>query len=716
MKRLSILTTLLLAFALVSWMGLASAAEQKGLGGDFDSEQVYFSADEVNHDKELGIMTARGNVEVSYQGRVLLADQISYNTRQDMISASGNVSLLEATGDVFFADYFELSGDLKEATGHNLRILMANRTRMAAAKSTRVSGDKNIMEKAVYSACEPCKEDPSKAPLWQVKALKVVNDEKRQKFEYKDAWIEVAGIPVMYTPYFEHADPRVKRHSGFLPPTFGGSKQLGGAVTVPYYWAISNNEDATISTMVTGKENGVLIGEHRKRLMNGKMDTQASLTYDSNNDVKGHFKGTGLFDIDETWRAGYNAERASDDTYMRRYGFRGTDRWLETHPYVEGFSGRSYARMESYLYQGLAAKDDPGKSPVVLPVAELKRVGEPGSRGQYWSFDAGLLDIYRGEGTDTRRLSSRLAWTLPYTAPAGDQYKLTAELRGEGYHVSDYQRYNAEENGFSGRVVPQLSLDWRYPFVRNGENFTDVVEPIVVGTVSPNGMNPSRIPNEDSLDFEYDDTNLFMPNRFTGLDRVEGGPRVAYGVKWSVFGRRPGAMTALLGQSYRQHVDESYSRDSGLHDNLSDYVGRVDVSPMANLKMLYRFRLDKDSLSAKRNEIGVIAGPKAFSVAASYVLVDKNDVTGYPDREQLTATVSSALTRYWSAHAGTVYNLGKDPEPLSYNTQLVYEDECFALSANYIHRFTYDRDYVGGQLFLLRFTLKTLGEFQTSAQ
>lgn len=711
-----LLKRLLVAALFVCLGGLAFAQEQKRQATDFDSDQVYFSADEVNHDKDLGVMTARGNVEISYEGRVLLADQISYNTHQDIITASGSVSLLETTGDVFFADYFELSGDLKEATGRNLRILMANRTRMAAAKSTRVAGEKNVMEKAVYSACEPCKEDPKKSPLWQVKALKVTNDEKRQTFEYQDAWIEFAGVPVAYTPYFEHADPRVKRHSGFLPPTFGGSSQLGGAVTVPYYWAISNNQDATISTMVTGKENAVLIGEHRNRMVNGKIDTQGSATVNSDGNFKGHVKSAGLFDLDETWRTGYQLERASDDTYMRRYGFRGSNRWLETHPYVEGFSDRSYARMESYLYQGLAAKDDPGKAPVVLPVAELRRVGEPGSQGQYWSFNAGMLDIYRGEGTDTRRLSSSLAWTLPYTAPAGDQYKLKAELRGEGYHVSDYQRDIKEENGFSGRVVPQLSLDWRYPFVRNGENFTDVVEPIIVGTVSPNGMNPTKIPNEDSLDFEYDDTNLFLPNRFTGLDRVEGGPRVAYGVKWSVLGRRPGAMTALLGQSYRAHVDQSYARDSGLQDNLSDYVGRFTVNPTGNLRLLYRFRLDKDSLAARRSELGFSAGPKAFNFASNYIFVDKNQTSGYPDREQLTASVSSALTRYWTANAGTVYNLGKDVEPLSYNTQLIYEDECFAVSANYIHKFTYDRDYVGGQIFLLRFTLKTLGEFQTSAE
>ncbi|MBF0167156.1 MAG: LPS-assembly protein LptD [Alphaproteobacteria bacterium] len=709
------LALLLLAFLALGVTYPVMGAEKASAPKSAEEEQVFFSADEVNQDKDLGVMTARGHVEVSYQGRVLLADQISYNTRQDIITASGSVSLLEPSGDVFFADYFELSGDLKEATSRNLRILMANRTRLAAAKSVRIAGEKNVMEKAVYSACEQCKDDPKKPPLWQVKAMRVTNDEKKQTFEYRDAWVEFAGVPVIYTPYFQHADPRVPRHSGFLPPSFGGSSQLGGAITVPYYWAISNNQDATISTMATGKENVVLVGEHRNRLANGKTDTEGSFNFDSKSQFRGHIRAKGLFDIDETWRAGYQLDRASDDTYLRRYGFK-SDRWLETHPYVEGFAGRSHARMESYLYQGLSAKDDPGKAPVVLPLAEYNYIGQPGAQGQYWSFDAGALDIYRGEGTDTRRLSSRLGWTLPYTAPAGDIYTLSASLRGEGYHISDYQTNTRTEKGFSGRAVPQLSLDWRYPFVRNGERFTDVVEPIVVGTVSPNGMNPTRIPNEDSLDFEYDDTNLFSPQRFTGLDRVEGGPRVAYGVKWSVFGNKPGAMTALLGQSYRAHVDETYAADSGLKDNLSDYVGRISINPVGNFMMLYRFRFDKDTLASKRSEVGARIGPKALNVRANYVFVDQNSISGYPDREQINVSASSMLTRYWSAQAGTVYNLGEKYEPISFNTGLVYEDECFALSANYVRKFTYDRDYVGGQYVLFRFTLKTLGEFQATAE
>lgn len=675
--------------------------------------QVLFSADEVDYDKESGVVIAKGKVEVTHAGRVLLADEIAYDSKRDRLFANGNVSLLELSGDVYFAEQIELSGDLKEGAARNIRILLANQSRLAAAEGRRVAGERHDMDRAVYSACEVCKENPDRPLIWQVKAVRVVHDESTETVEYHHAWLEVFGLPILYTPYIAHADPRVPRRSGFLPPTFGGSKQLGGAITVPYYVNISPSEDVTVSAMITGREGPVAIGQHRRHFQDGKIESQASFTRNSDEEYRGHIKSKGLFDLNETWRAGYDLARSTDDTYMRTYGFRHPLPVLETRPFLEGFGGRSYALAQAFSYQGLRAKDDPGMEPFVLPMLEYHRVGQPGPFGQYWSFDAGGLAITRGDGTDTRRLSSRIAWQLPYTAPAGDVYKLTAQLRGEGYHTDNWHADGRTHEGFTGRMVPELSLDWRFPLVRHGAWMSDVIEPVVVGTVAPNGMNPTRMPNEDSLDFEFDETNLFRPGRFAGLDRYEGGSRVAYGLKWSAFGNRPGSISAMLGQSYRVHTDSTFARDTGLADHLSDYVGRVDVNPRGNLRFLYRFRIDKDDLSAARNEIGAQVGPKAFQLSANYLFVDQSSLTGYPEREQLSASLSSALTQNWSGSLSTLYDLGANKGPLMHMARLIYDDECFALGLTYMHRYTHDREYKGGEAVMLRFVFKTLGEYQT---
>ena len=125
------------------------------------------TADEVVHNRDLGVITASGNVEIVQGPRTLYADSITYNERQDLISASGNVRLHESTGDVIFADYVELTGDMREGTLKSLRLLLADRSRLAAAEARRSDGTRLELDRAVYSPCEPCKTDPSRPLLWQ---------------------------------------------------------------------------------------------------------------------------------------------------------------------------------------------------------------------------------------------------------------------------------------------------------------------------------------------------------------------------------------------------------------------------------------------------------------------------------------------------------------------------------------------------------------------
>lgn len=686
----------------------APARTKSPLGKAGEQQQpVLLTADELIHDQDLGIVTARGHVEISQDDRILLADSVSYNLKRDVIAASGNVSLTEATGEVMFSDYFELTGDLKNGTAQNIRMLLADNSRMAALSGSR-TGDATQLNKAVYSPCEPCRDNPDAAPLWQIKAMRVIHDQQTKDVEYSDAWLEMYGVPVIYTPYLSHPDPTVKRRSGFLPPSFGHGNNLGVAIETPYYWTLSPQEDITFSPLITSGEGPVLAGEHRRRFQDGEMRTQASLTQDSEDRTRGHIRAKGQFDLDETWRAGYQVERSSDDTYLRRYGFGEPKPWLVTRPYLEGFTGRSYALAEAFDFQGLRETDDPGLSPVVLPFLQYNYVGNPGRYGGYWSFDSSALAITRGEGTDTRRLATQTTWQLPYTSPMGDIYTVSASLRADGYNVSDRTADSGAES--TGRLQPQLAVEWRYPFMRPGESSYQVIQPIVMAAVAPYGGNPDRIPNEDSADFEFNETNLFSPNRFTGSDRVEGGPRAAYGMQWGLYGNKGGYTEVLFGQSIRAHTDNDFPENSGLEDQLSDYVGRVIVSPGQDVDVVYRFRLAEGTFAARRSDLAAMVGPKALRLSADYVFLDKTSSDEFNSRQELYLQLSSAFSRYWSASVFSRNDLSEDGGPIANGGTLSYEDECFIFGTTYQFNGTNDRDYKSGHSIMFRLVFKTLGE------
>ncbi|MEX2454145.1 MAG: LptA/OstA family protein, partial [Rhodospirillaceae bacterium] len=320
------------AFVLALLAQIAATTElmaQTDAGGQPD-QPVLFKADRLRNEQNVGLVVANGNVEFTQGPRTLLADTVTYNRRTDMVTASGNVSLLEPTGEVLFADHVELTGDLRTGIIENIRVRLSDDSRIAASAGRRTGGNRTEFRKGVYSACKPCEENPESAPIWQVKATDITHDQTTQDVEYRDAFLEFFGIPVLYTPYISHPDPTVKRRTGFLVPTYGSDSELGLLVQTPYYIDIAPNMDATLMPIFTTDEGAVAAGEFRHRLRDGEYDISGSVTHGSrdgrNSDqVRGHLRGELRYDIDPTWRGGADLFLASDDTYLRRYGFESPD-------------------------------------------------------------------------------------------------------------------------------------------------------------------------------------------------------------------------------------------------------------------------------------------------------------------------------------------------------------------------------------------------------
>lgn len=670
------------------------------------STPVVVRADKLTYDQKEGIVEAIGNVEIAQGQRVLLADRVTYVERTDTVSASGNVRILEPTGETLFADNVELRDEMRQGVIRDIRILLGENERIAANGAVRTNGNRTEMRKAVYSPCSLCPEHPDRPPLWQLKAVRVVHDQQRQNIEYSDAFMELFGVPVAYTPYFSHPDPTVKRRSGFLAPTYGSHSQLGLTIETPYFFNLEPYRDFTLAPIFTSQEGVVLTGEYRERTQTGTYRLAASITRpdkrESNgepgkgNEFRGHIEGDGRFDIGNSSRWGFDIERSSDDTYLRRYGFNSADT-LTSRLFAEHFDDRNYAVIDNYLFQGLAIDDDLGDTPIILPMADYNYIYEDGAFGGRYTLDANVMNLTRTDGLDSRRLSLTGGWQRPYVGPAGDIYTFSTGLRGDAYFVTDVDNPNqasGDKSGdLAGRVVPFASVDWRYPWMRRTGTTRQVIEPVVKFSVSPYGGNPSDIPNEDSQAFEFDDTNLFSLSRFPGFDRVEGGPRVSYGVRLGTYGAEGGSVTAFMGQSFRIKADDTFESGSGLDNNRSDFVGRVQMMWTDYLALAYRFRLDRDDFSSRRSEIDLDVGPEWLRVQLGFLSLDDApaDLTQIGKREELRASARAEFGDFWSFTIHNRRDLTND-STINMGAGITYEDECLTFSTRVERSFTQDRD------------------------
>ncbi|HKY95262.1 MAG TPA: LPS assembly protein LptD [Kiloniellales bacterium] len=731
-RSLAVLVAFLLGLCPLALPLLTSGAQAQAPEIEAGGEAL-ISADSVTYDEGLGIVTARGNVEISQGGRVLLADSISYNVNTDVVTASGNVALVEATGDVFFANYMEVTGDLKEGFVRDIRVLMADRSRLAANSGTRVGGNYNEFNKAVYSPCELCKEDPTRAPLWQIKARKVVWDQEEKIIRYEHVTFEFFGVPIAYTPYFEHPDPTVQRKSGFLTPTMRGNEQLGLQFEIPYFIVLSDTADMTLSPNITTKQGVVAAGEYRQLFEKGdiRLDGSATIADYEKGDgevdhdrFRGHIHADGDFDYDKSFRYGFNINATTDDTYMRVYGF-GSQSALVSRVYGEGFGGRSYASVNNYAFQSLRDGVNDKELPIVLPLGRYQYIGEPDSIGGVWRLDASLMSLFRLEGRDVRRVSLAGAWEVPYTTDTGHVFNLTARMEADGYWASEFDPGEPENitpddeaDEFAGRFFPELAVQWRYPLVRRSESLQQIIEPIAQIRLAPPEWRIGGIPNEDSLDLEFDDSNLFSLNRYPGIDKIDDGPRVDYGLKWTALGDHGGYTSIFVGQSWRL-LDSGYPDGSGLENQLSDIVGRIESSPAEWLDLTYRFRMSPDTFRFDQHELALYAGVPELNLSVGYLfsstdlfdddLFDEEDQQDEGGREELYVRVGTQFTDHWAAFASHRQDIDNG-RPLETRFGIEYEDECISIQGIFERTNFRDREVEPENAFFVKIALRNLGE------
>ena len=145
-------------------------------------DRLVVQAQQLVYDRDHDIVSAVGNVQLYYQGRVLEADKVTYNRRTSRVFAEGNAKLTEADGTVAYGERFDLTDDFKSGFIDSLSAVTPQKTYFTSPRGERIAGETSTFDKATYTACEPCKEHPERPPLWQIKAMKIIHNKDRSRW------------------------------------------------------------------------------------------------------------------------------------------------------------------------------------------------------------------------------------------------------------------------------------------------------------------------------------------------------------------------------------------------------------------------------------------------------------------------------------------------------------------------------------------------------
>ena len=698
------------------------------------SDQIDFAADSISYENEADIVTASGDVRMVRNLDRVRADKIIWNRKTGQVRAEGNVSAVNANGDTVYGDIAILEDTLKDGVVENLLLVLADGARLSARTSRRTN-EVTTLNDAAYSPCPVVDSDncPRK-PSWQISAVKIIHDPIRKEIVFKSARLEMFGVPLFVVPTLSQPLGTDGR-GGFLIPDLKYTRTNGLEIALPYYFRLRSNRDLTITPHVYTAALPAIEGKYRALTQSGAYQISGIATYGSRiptatNTVaaqrafRGYLDASGRFQLDPQWSVSGSIRRATDRTFLRRYDISRDDRLRSTLK-LERIDEKSYFALTGWSVQTLRSGDAQGQIPVALPEIDYRRRFTDPVLGGKFDLQLNTLALGRSSGQDTQRAFAGLRWDLRKLTTLGQEVLLTAYGRGDIYHsdenlLTTTALYRGTE-GYQGRAIGAVAAEVRWPFIGAAFGGTQRITPRIQIVASPRTSN-LNIPNEDARAVDLEDSNLFALNRFPGYDRWEDGTRLTYGLDYA-FDAPGWAVTANVGQSYRlTNIDTLLPDGTGLNNQVSDVVGRTTVRFRDIVSASYRFRLDKDNFTPRRQEFDATIGNRATYATIGYLRLNRNigaALEDLRDREEIRVGGRVQISKFVSVFGSAVVDLtdrAEDPlssadgyEPIRHRLGIAYTDECLDIGLTWRRDYDATGDARAGNSYLLRLVFRGLG-------
>ena len=640
--------------------------------------------------------------------KTIKTEKVEYDVKTGAVKTTGKTEITNAAGArmTLMDSYMSARGEY--LSGDDIKIWLGQHVYIESDNITR-DGDNTIARNAMFTACDGC-DDFGNA--WEINAKKIVHDMSDRMLSFHNMVFHIYDIPVLYLPYYTMPDPGVKHKSGFLIPNMESTNKMGLQVNIPLYLYLSNTHDATFTLSYLTKENPLYQLEHRLNLPHSEFRTRGSYTHNRAGENRWHIFNNDLIELGEYARASVFVARASDKTYLQKYGFYEDQPYLDSGARVEFFSESGYAVADAHIFQELRSsnRNAPIPSGNILPNVRGVYQSDPLFAETYFTLSGDVLGIV-GDGTSSQRMVGEARVTSPWTLWGGNRLTASIAARYDLYNFDNVDMIDGDKySGFKNRFLPNGYVEWGLPFVKPGGKWSQTIEPRARLTIMRKTDDESFAKNNDSAGAFLSDTVLFSDNRFAGYDLWENGTFADYGVRWSAFSNDGRVIEMFFGQSYDITDKVDTDPNSGFHKGGSDYVGRVGFNNSDWLDISSRFRFDRDSFNLRHAETSAVIGKENYlSIGHIWARQFIDAQTLAPDINEAMVGVGFRITDRWSLQFNAIYNWTENTF-LRHTGTLFYNHPCYYLSFGYRRDNAVREDYEGNTTIQFRFGMTIDGQ------
>jgi LPS-assembly protein len=707
-----------------------------------NQEGKQISADKIVYNKANQLLKTFGNSKFSdSKKRTLTADNFEYDLEKKIISAQNKVKFLDNYKNVYYFSRLNADDKFDEIIGYDLNSDL-NKEKFQSkdkfnefvepklsGKEVSIKDNITIIKDGKFTSCKSTNEKEG-CPFWNLNANLVTHDKENKKITYKNATLDLNNIPILYTPYFSHPDPSVKREAGFLAPSFGSlSSDIGSIIKIPYFYPISQSADFTVSPIYYFKQNPLLLGEYREKYKNGDLSIEGSFTQGyktisltqtdgSRNHLFGNLNLNFADKILDQSEFNAKIQRINNPTYLRVNKINSTDDGfkknlvkenetkLTNEIYLNSFGKNESLNFKTATYQNIATTKSSDQYEYLLPEILYSKYNLMNNNNLNLTSNFKSLNANTNQNKTTFINNLDYSTTESYNTNLGIGYKILTRINNINYY-SDYKTPNENLNS---QINPVVGLDTSLPFAKSSKESEQYLIPRIFTRYSPGKMT-NAISNDTSLNTD----NLFSINRMNSDELIEKDLSLNIGLDWMwkekiINKNKPIEAGISIGQVIKFNEDPDMPRKSSLQKKNSDLVTKVNYLSPGNFDVTLKNTLDNGFNHVYYNDLNLKSFLKEGEV--NFNFYEKNSHIG--NERYATANLTSYLTDNTKLKISTDRNLKTDLTN-SHKLGIENENECIRYGFYFQKNYSSDKDLKPATSVYFGVTLLPFGDNYTTS-
>ena len=572
--------------------------------------------DIILNNKKKFIVSDKKSKITDVDNNTIHLENFEYQTKNNIFKSIGFVEIEDNLGNKYEFSQVYIDTKNKEILGTDIKAFLndkdfkineKNKPRIFA-NILKKDKEQSFFKKSIFTLCDYRKND--KCPPWSIQATEMLHNNKKKTIYYKNAVVKIYDIPVFYIPRLSHPDPTVDRRSGFLPPTFTDTKNLGFGTSIPYFFAINDDKNFTLTSNFYNTENPLFLGEYHQAFKNSFFLADFGYTegYKKTSKTK---KGGEKSHIFSKFSKNFKGKNNSDNFLSLSFQNVSNDKYLKLYKIKSNLvyysndtleSSLNFTHEKNDLFFGLNAsvyetlKDSYNdKYEYILPELTIDKNLFSGER-------LGNLDLQTNlkvHNYDTNKLTNFVVNDFNWSSKEifseiGIKSKFLGNIKNINYEAKNIDIY--KENPTS-EFFGALGILSEFNLQKFQNNTNHLITPRILVRYAPGSMRQEEDGNR------LNPINAFSLNRLDNLNNYETGFSGTLGFDYK-FKNDKKSFDFSVAQVINERENKKMHSKTSMDEKLSDLVGTSKYTINNNFSLNYNFSVDQNYSELNYNEIG----------------------------------------------------------------------------------------------------------------